>query len=409
MPLVNVHCVNKRILKIPGLVEHVESIVQWMADSLNINNRQRVHVTLSAGRARGRTNGTAIWPYKCLDGQYEMNINVGTILRKSLTAPIDELTDAWVTHMRKLMQTVAHEMIHIKQYNDNRLGAEYRIDGYGRKVYYRTWMGEEWTGAKGATFKSYRHLPWEVEAFDNQQRWMEGYFRRENLITSESAREYAMKKVQKIMPSRCAVPFNPGSLGQFKINRLRTIEMKFLVNHAEDVAVAFNPNTITSKELSMKINAQGGSFLGRFSTQALLDGTRTNVNGYEIADGISDINIASPSALDESIAAAIEEADMGDYIDCSIPDDKADLEADRKAIIEEATPVVEPEPEVKDTPEPKKPAKRGSKAEKAKAIFDEMFGKAKPAEIKARFESEAEMSKAGASTYYYKFKKQAEA
>jgi hypothetical protein len=49
----------------------------------------------------------------------------------------------------------------------------------------------------------------------------------------------------------------------------------------------------------------------------------------------------------------------------------------------------------------------GTKSSAARAIFDEMFGEARPSEIINRMMSEVGMSKPHATTYYYKFKKTA--
>ncbi len=64
---------------------------------------------------------------------------------------------------------------------------------------------------------------------------------------------------------------------------------------------------------------------------------------------------------------------------------------------------------LKDTPAPERTDRpsRGGKTQAAKAIFDEMFGENKPSVIIRRMMDEVGMSKPHATTYYYKFKKQA--
>ena len=56
-----------------------------------------------------------------------------------------------------VLNTLSHELIHAKQYHTGELS-------YDVKAMHNTWQGEL-VKSKGATFASYRNLPWEKEAF----------------------------------------------------------------------------------------------------------------------------------------------------------------------------------------------------------------------------------------------------
>ncbi len=408
MPLVNVHCINKSILRIPGMVDDIQEMTQWMADILDINGRSRIQVILSSGRARGRTHGSATWPYKCADGQFELHLNIATILGHSITSNIDTLTGAWHTKRRQLMSTLAHELIHVQQYSEGRLDADFH-ESCGRKVYYRKWMGKEWDGAKGATYKSYRHLPWEVEAFDNQGRYMEGFFQRQRANTADAAEfraSIARKSINRCLPG-LEMGLCPHRNKPLNIIEVRTHIMNTIVNHVTKVSVNFDHTYSVSSVLTLLKEA--GAKIGRTSIAKLMKGDVDVACGFEVMRGTDVNNLVVPASIVDDMVDELDQVEEDLFGTVTI-DDRADLAADKVAIVEEAVaavPVtVEVKPEVK--PEVAAP-KTESKASKAKAIFDEMFGKAKPAEIKKAFEAQAGMTKPGASTYYYKFKKQAEA
>lgn len=66
------------------------------------------------------------------------------------------------SHM-DLLRTLAHELVHAEQYKTGRLKSEW----VPRVGYVQQWYGEA-VKNKGATYRSYRKQPWEVEAFDRQ-------------------------------------------------------------------------------------------------------------------------------------------------------------------------------------------------------------------------------------------------
>lgn len=66
-----------------------------------------------------------------------------------------------------VVQTLAHEMVHIKQYAKNELGAERSLRCKGKKVQVATkWLGEWWTPKKNED--EYFDSPWEIEAYGRE-------------------------------------------------------------------------------------------------------------------------------------------------------------------------------------------------------------------------------------------------
>lgn len=61
-------------------------------------------------------------------------------------------------HVKDMISTLAHEMVHAEQYHQGRLA----FDGYAK-----VWKGEV-SKNKGSTYARYRAQPWEVEAFGRQ-------------------------------------------------------------------------------------------------------------------------------------------------------------------------------------------------------------------------------------------------
>ena len=61
--------------------------------------------------------------------------------------------------LQAVLDTAAHELIHAKQYHTGQLARGGRANNYFSK-----WEGET-IKSRGATYKSYRDLPWEKEAF----------------------------------------------------------------------------------------------------------------------------------------------------------------------------------------------------------------------------------------------------
>ena len=80
--------------------------------------------------------------------------NNGVWYNESKTAVIDprrKFSDA--------LDTLSHELIHAKQYHTGQLSK-----GDRHTLFYNIWEGEV-VKSRGATYKSYRNLPWEKEAF----------------------------------------------------------------------------------------------------------------------------------------------------------------------------------------------------------------------------------------------------
>ena len=64
----------------------------------------------------------------------------------------------------KLLETIAHELVHAEQYHTKRLSSVFQA----QKGWVSQWYGED-CKLKGTTYNSYRKQPWEVEAFNRQK------------------------------------------------------------------------------------------------------------------------------------------------------------------------------------------------------------------------------------------------
>jgi hypothetical protein len=69
--------------------------------------------------------------------------------------------------LNEMIRTLAHEMVHVKQYAKNELGKELALarGGKGLRIVTR-WMGEFWT-PKGKE-DAYWDAPWEIEAYGRE-------------------------------------------------------------------------------------------------------------------------------------------------------------------------------------------------------------------------------------------------
>jgi hypothetical protein len=68
----------------------------------------------------------------------------------------------------KLLETLAHELVHVKQYVRNELGIKSLVLTKGGRMKFTTkWMGEVWV-PKGNE-DDYFDTPWEIEAFGREQ------------------------------------------------------------------------------------------------------------------------------------------------------------------------------------------------------------------------------------------------
>lgn len=75
---------------------------------------------------------------------------------------------AWpLPDIGNFMETIAHELVHAEQFNQGRLETTIMADKNFNLVHTKKWEGVAWK-SKGATYNSYRNLPWEKEAFDRQ-------------------------------------------------------------------------------------------------------------------------------------------------------------------------------------------------------------------------------------------------
>ena len=66
-----------------------------------------------------------------------------------------------------VVQTLSHEMVHVKQYAKNELGAERSMVAKGKSLHLATkWKGEWWTPSKKED--PYFDAPWEIEAYGRE-------------------------------------------------------------------------------------------------------------------------------------------------------------------------------------------------------------------------------------------------
>lgn len=85
----------------------------------------------------------------------KMNGGVVLVEDRVLFMPIDSRL-----HIEQLMQTLAHEMVHVKQYAKGQLRVEYTEEG---DPYY------VWLGKKADPTLCYLESPWELEAFQRER------------------------------------------------------------------------------------------------------------------------------------------------------------------------------------------------------------------------------------------------
>ena len=69
--------------------------------------------------------------------------------------------------LNEMIRTLAHEMVHVKQYAKNELGKELAMarGGKGLRIVTR-WQGEYWT--PGTKEDEYWDAPWEIEAYGRE-------------------------------------------------------------------------------------------------------------------------------------------------------------------------------------------------------------------------------------------------
>lgn len=69
--------------------------------------------------------------------------------------------------LNEMIRTLAHEMVHVKQYAKNELGKELSLarGGKGLRIVTR-WQGEFWT--PGTKEDEYWDAPWEIEAYGRE-------------------------------------------------------------------------------------------------------------------------------------------------------------------------------------------------------------------------------------------------
>lgn len=133
--------------------ELVQSIAEWCAVKLMGSRLASVvNVEIELRRDMGDSLGNATWEddnHRPRD--FSMEINSSNELR-----------------LRKILETVAHEMVHVKQYAKGEMK-----DLISRPINIRKWQGQEFDTAT----VSYWDLPWEVEAYGREMglfvRWAE--------------------------------------------------------------------------------------------------------------------------------------------------------------------------------------------------------------------------------------------
>lgn len=174
--------VHRTMNKFPKMVQDILDYATWLHNHMEIGIPVIIHI--QSGKKYGKTRGICFWPHTCREGHLELQINVNTIFRKNVGQHyIDDDHIKLSDNYRVMMRIIGHEMVHIRQYahKEHYTKLENRD---GIRTWVRYWMGQEWTGAKGGTYNSYRNLPWEVEAFDREDALLSGFFRRRHLIAT---------------------------------------------------------------------------------------------------------------------------------------------------------------------------------------------------------------------------------
>lgn len=77
-----------------------------------------------------------------------------------------------------LVKTLAHEMVHVKQYAKNELSKELVVSKGNRVKMCSVWRGEQWTPRRNED--EYWDSPWEIEAFGKEvglyHRWVDAFY-----------------------------------------------------------------------------------------------------------------------------------------------------------------------------------------------------------------------------------------
>lgn len=133
--------------------ELVQSIAEWCAVKL-MGQRLAdvVNVEIELRRDMGNSLGNATWEDdNHRPREFSMEVNASKELR-----------------LRKILETVAHEMVHVKQYAKGEMK-----DLISRPANIRKWQGKE----IDTNLISYWDLPWEIEAYGREcglfVRWAE--------------------------------------------------------------------------------------------------------------------------------------------------------------------------------------------------------------------------------------------
>jgi hypothetical protein len=141
----------------PALLEQVKSFVKYAVDVLDINSLWSKYKKLLVIFEETESED--------LDGSSTDNDQQGVI--KIFLYDI-------VSDVRKLLTTVAHEMIHIRQFCDKRLEKLFKkVNGQVVSSFSWSATGELYYGEDN--MESYRNLPWEIEAFGLQDELVVAY------------------------------------------------------------------------------------------------------------------------------------------------------------------------------------------------------------------------------------------
>lgn len=68
-------------------------------------------------------------------------------------------------HSDDIIKTLAHEMVHVKQYAKNELGKQLRVSRGGLKITTQ-WQGNDWNPKRKED--AYFDAPWEIEAYGRE-------------------------------------------------------------------------------------------------------------------------------------------------------------------------------------------------------------------------------------------------
>jgi hypothetical protein len=122
---------------------------------------------------------------------------------------LDSWNPRWFTIMLRqlpgdddIFKTLAHEMVHVKQYAKNELGRETVVTTRGGRVRACKWKGVPWRPKKKEC--SYFDAPWEIEAYGREVGLYHRWVQRVERIEEAKKKELEAQAVAPVPPMELA-------------------------------------------------------------------------------------------------------------------------------------------------------------------------------------------------------------